>query len=151
MTLEPLDPHNPQALALLAQSDAYHQALYPAESNHLINPADLQGPDAYFVGAFEAEHLLGCGAFKRMADDGRYGEIKRLFVPDLQRGRGVARLLMQHLEATLRDEGYTLARLETGIRQPEAIGLYVRLGYRERGPFGAYKADPLSLFLEKTL
>lgn len=151
MNLQPLDPTHPQALALLAQSDAYHQALYPADSNHLVPPTALQGPEVCFVGAFEGDQLLGCGAFKRMDDDGRYGEIKRLFVPDLQRGRGVARLLMQHLETQLRDEGFALARLETGIRQPEAIGLYVRLGYRERGPFGAYQADPLSLFLEKTL
>lgn len=151
MTLQPLDPYHPQALALLAQSDAYHQALYPAESNHLVSPAELQGPQVCFVGAFEGERLLGCGGFKRLDDDGRYGEIKRLFVPDRQRGRGVARLLMEHLESTLRGEGFALARLETGIHQPEAIGLYLRLGYRERGPFGAYRADPLSLFLERAL
>jgi putative acetyltransferase len=42
-----------------------------------------------------------------------------------------------------------LLRLETGVRQPEALGLYRKLGYRERGPFGAYKPDPLSVFMEK--
>ena len=43
----------------------------------------------------------------------------------------------------------SLLRLETGVLQPEALGLYRKLGYRERGPFGAYAADPLSVFMEK--
>jgi putative acetyltransferase len=51
----------------------------------------------------------------------------------------------------LRSSGIALARLETGIRQPEALGLYRRLGYVERAPFGAYVEDPLSLFMEKRL
>jgi len=42
-------------------------------------------------------------------------------------------------------------RLETGVRQPESLGLYRRLGYRQRGPFGAYRADPLSTFFEKRI
>ena len=42
-------------------------------------------------------------------------------------------------------------QLETGIRQPEAIALYRSFGYAERGPFGAYKPDPFSLFMEKRL
>jgi putative acetyltransferase len=39
--------------------------------------------------------------------------------------------------------------LETGIRQPEALGLYERLGFVRRGPFGDYAEDPLSVFMEK--
>jgi putative acetyltransferase len=45
----------------------------------------------------------------------------------------------------------TLMQLETGIRQSEAIALYRKFGYVERGPFGAYRPDPLSLFIEKKL
>jgi putative acetyltransferase len=41
--------------------------------------------------------------------------------------------------------------LEVGVRQPEAVSLYRSLGFRERGCFGAYKADPLSRFMEKSL
>ena len=56
---------------------------------------------------------------------------------------------MHDLEGELEVRGVTLFRLETGIKQPEALGLYRKLGYRERGPFGAYVADPLSVFMEK--
>ena len=47
--------------------------------------------------------------------------------------------------------GVRLFRLETGIKQTEAVGLYRKLGYRERHPFGAYRPDPLSVFMEKSL
>ena len=58
---------------------------------------------------------------------------------------------MEALERAAEAEGVTLMQLETGIKQPEAIALYRKLGYIERGPFGSYQPDPLSLFMEKRL
>ena len=58
---------------------------------------------------------------------------------------------MQRLEDELRGAGIPLARLETGIRQPEALRLYEGLGYAYREPFGRYRPDPLSVFMEKRL
>jgi putative acetyltransferase len=148
MLIRPLDPFDPRALELLAQSDAFHAALYPAASNHLVDPALLREPAVHFLGVFDGEALLGCGAFRRC---GAYAEVKRVFVPDAHRGRGVARALMDALEARMRAEGLALARLETGIYQPAALALYERRGYRQCPPFGDYAPDPLSLFLEKRL
>jgi putative acetyltransferase len=148
--LAPLDPGHPEAQCLIALSEAYMSALYPAESNH-FEPADgLRPPGGHFYGAWHGERLVGCGGVKLFEADG-YGEIKRLFVLDSERGRGVARQLMARLEADLVGHGLKLARLETGIHQPEALALYRRLGYVERPPFGGYAPDPLSAFLEKTL
>ena len=48
-------------------------------------------------------------------------------------------------------EGFSKVRLETGISQPEAIGLYERNGYCKIPPFGDYCDDPLSFFYEKNL
>ena len=150
LRLAPLDPGHPEAQRLMALSEAYMSALYPAESNH-FEPADgLRPPGGCFYGVWRGEQLVGCGGVKLFEADG-YGEIKRLFVLDSERGRGVARQLMAKLEAELVELGIGLARLETGIHQPEALALYRRLGYVERGPFGGYAPDPLSAFLEKTL
>ena len=60
------------------------------------------------------------------------------------------------IEDEARGAGISVLRLETGTRQHEAIGLYQRMGFRPRGPFGAYAAMPArnietSLFFEKTL
>jgi putative acetyltransferase len=88
---------------------------------------------------------------KLLDDDDRYGEIKRVFVLAEHRGKGLARAIMATLEDMVRREGYFLARLETGVAQPEALGLYRALGYAQRNPFGHYRPDPLSVFMEKRL
>ncbi|MFG6469222.1 GNAT family N-acetyltransferase [Roseateles sp. BYS87W] len=151
--LAPLDPEHPQAQALMALSEAYMGALYPAESNHFEPPSGLREPHGLFLGAWCGDALLGCGGVKFHAPQSvpAYGEIKRLFVLEQARGRGLAQQLMAQLEAQLVARGVGWARLETGIHQPEAIGLYRRLGYAECGPFGGYQPDPLSLFMEKRL
>ena len=151
--LAPLDPAHPDAQALMARSEALMSALYPSESNH-FEPADgLRSPHGAFWGLWVGDALVGCGGIKHHAPAGEpaYGEIKRLFVLDSARGRGAAKQLMARLEADLLAIGVKLARLETGIHQPEALGLYRRLGYVERGPFGDYAPDPLSAFFEKAL
>jgi putative acetyltransferase len=150
-SIRSVSPHAPAALRLLRASDEYMGALYPADSNHL-EPADaLALPNVEFYGAFIDDVLVACGALKRMDNDGAYGEIKRVFVDPAFRGRGLAKRMMEHVEASARASGLAVLRLETGISQPEALGLYRRLGYALRGPFGKYKPDPLSVFMEKHL
>jgi putative acetyltransferase len=72
------------------------------------------------------------------------------------RGRGVAKALLHRIEDEAREAGMLVLRLETGTYQHEAIGLYERMGFRPRGPFGPYAAMPTwnietSLFFEKVL
>lgn len=151
LEIRALDPASPDARRFLEWSDAYLASLYPAESNHLEDVEALSQPNVHFVGGYEGSELRACGAVKLLEDDGRYGEVKRVFVPDSQRGRGYSKQVMRHLEEFLLASGVCTARLETGIRQVEALSLYRGLGYRDRGPFGAYRPDPLSVFLEKDL
>ena len=147
--IERLDPDDPEVRRIIAAADDYYRGLYPAESNHLEPVEALKRPGMLFVGCRVDGRLAARGAAKIMTDDGTYGEIKRVFVLDEYRGLGLSRRIMDYLEARLREQGIELLRLETGIHQPEAIGLYRKLGYRERGPFGAYRVDPLSVFMEK--
>jgi putative acetyltransferase len=148
-SLDTLDAYSDGAKRLLQMSDEYMGALYPAESNHLESSAALAQKEVLFIGGWHDGELIACGAVKLMRDDGEYGEIKRVFVLDRFRGRGLSRRIMDFLETHLRSQKIALARLETGIRQPEALGLYRKLGYIERPPFGKYKLDPLSVFMEK--
>jgi len=80
-----------------------------------------------------------------------YGELKRMYVRPPFRGLGLGRLLLDHLADFARGQGVSLLRLETGIYQTAAIGLYERAGFRNIPPFGEYKEDPLSRFYEKHL
>ena len=149
MKIENLDPDSPEVQALIAASDAYYFDLYPAESNHLESSEDLKKPNVILLGCRVAGELVASAAAKILQDDVAYAEIKRLFVLDQHRGRGLSNEIMCHLETELQNRGISLFRLETGIKQPEALGLYRKLGYRERGPFGSYVADPFSVFMEK--
>jgi putative acetyltransferase len=151
LTTTTVDPASAGARRLIALSDAYMAGLYPAESNHFDSPEALAQPHVRFLGIQLDGELIACGAVKLMHDDGRYGEIKRVFVLPAHRGKGLARVIMAALEEQLRREGYCLARLETGVAQPEALGLYRALGYVERTPFGSYRPDALSVFMEKLL
>lgn len=151
ISIETLDPQQPEARALIAASDAFYDGLYPAESNHLEAADELGKADVLFIGCRIDARLVACGAAKLMQDDGRYAEIKRVFVVEEYRGRGLSRRIMQHLENEMSRRGVELMRLETGVLQPEALSLYRKLGYLERGPFGAYAPDPLSVFMEKRI
>lgn len=78
-------------------------------------------------------------------------KLSAVFVLDHHRGKGLSKAIMQRLEAHLHATGVRIVRLETGIKQLEAISLYTNIGYVERGPFGGYRHDPLSVFMEKRL
>lgn len=149
MDIEYLNPDSPEVQTLLAVSDAYYVNLYPAESNHLESSDDLKKPNVLFVGCRIDGELVASGAAKIMQDDGSFAEIKRVFVVDDHRGKGLSSKVMCFLETELQGRGVSLFRLETGVKQPEALGLYRKLGYLERGPFGSYRADPYSVFMEK--
>lgn len=146
--IKPLSPDDEAASKFIAALDAYQLSLYPPESNHLDGLDELSRPNVFFIGAFVEGKLAGIASVKKL--DG-YGEIKRLYVPPESRGQGLAVLLIQTLEQHLIQYGLFVARLETGTLQPEAIGLYQRLGYQAIGPFGQYSHDPLSVFMEKDL
>jgi putative acetyltransferase len=85
-----------------------------------------------------------------------YAEVKRMYTRPAARGRGVAKALLYRIEDEARRANKSVLRLETGTDQQEAIGLYERMGFRPRGPFGPYAAMPAcnietSLFFEKIL
>ncbi|MFB2553284.1 GNAT family N-acetyltransferase [Ensifer soli] len=149
VTIDREPPRQPGVIALLAQSDAYAQSLYPPESNHLVDLDALETPAVSVFVARRDGAVVGCCALVA-AGDGT-AEIKRMFVDPAARGLKIGRRLLERIE----EEGRALAihaiRLETGIYQPEAIALYRGAGFAEIEPFGDYRPDPLSLFMEKPL
>ena len=149
ISIEPEDPRQADVRRIIAESGAYLQALYPSESNHVVDVDALAAPDAVFLAARRDGELLGSIAFRIIAPG--HAEIKRMFVRAEARGHGVGRRLLEALENAARRRNVERISLETGIRQPEAIGLYRASGYRDCPPFGTYTPDPLSLFMTKFL
>ncbi len=123
--------------------------LYPAESNHHLPLAALLAPGVQFFVARDAGGLaLATGA---VVVNGDWAEIKRMWVVENARGRGLSRILLTVLVDAARKAGVTALRLETGIDSHAALGLYQSFGFRERHPFADYREDPLSVFMELPL
>ena len=137
------------AIALIAELDAYQSTLYPPESHHALDLTSVPDEGLLFVLARDdAGQAVGCGA---IVLSGEYGELKRMYVRPGHRGQGVAKRILQTLEAAAIESTCSLLKLESGPYQPEALALYARFGYERCGPFGAYTNDPLSVFMEKKL
>lgn len=92
---------------------------------------------------------VGCGAVKAYSENAM--EVKRMFVPLHERGKGIASQVLAELEAWCLELGYKECVLETGIKQPEAIGLYERNGYRVIPNYGQYVAVENSICFSKIL
>ena len=149
ISIAPEDPRQADVRRIFAESGAYLHALYPSESNHVVDVDALAASDAVFLAARRNGELLGSIAFRIIAPG--HAEIKRMFVRVEARGVGLGRRLLQALEEAARQQNIDRISLETGIRQPEAIGLYRASGYQDCPPFGTYQHDPLSLFMTKRL
>ena len=149
ITILPERPDTPDAIDLIQELEATLAPLYPSESRHGFSVEKLIAEKvAFFVLRYDGAPA-GCGGVKLFGTE--YGEVKRIFVRAQYRGKGLSKLIMEHLAEYARERGIPILRLETGIYQPEAIGLYERLGYRRIGSFGEYKNDPLSIYFEKKI
>ena len=147
VAIEPVD--HPDAVALIGELDAHLNQLYPPEARFGLDVAALRVPHIRFALARDEQGLAhGCGGVAFL--DG-YAELKRMFVRPASRGRGIAQALVRFLEDLAAGRGYDVMRLETGVRQHEALALYARLGYARCGPFGAYPPNDTSVYLEKRL
>jgi putative acetyltransferase len=134
--------------ALLDAAWSWSAELYPPESRHGLDLTAYTRPEVTLLVAREDGVALGCGAYQ-LQDDGS-AELKSMFVVPEARGRGIGRAVLTAIEDALRGRVRTL-RIETGVKQPEAIRLYESAGFGRRGPFGSYRDDPLSVFMEKAL
>jgi putative acetyltransferase len=143
------DPEQSEIAALLESSDAYMATLYPAESNHMLDIASLKRSEVTFIVARVDGRALGCGAVVNSGEG--WAEVKRMFVSPAARGQKLGRRLLEKIETIAVAHGATLLRLETGVKQPEALSLYQSAGFIEIGPFGKYSADPHSMFMEKPI
>ncbi|CUH66208.1 putative N-acetyltransferase YsnE [Thalassovita gelatinovora] len=146
--VEQSDPHAPQATALLQQSHALMQSLFPPEDNFFLSIDDLCAPNIRFFTAREGATVLGTGA---LAVQDSYGEVKSMFVAETARGKGVADALLRRIEDEARDLALPWLKLETGNLLHAAHRLYERHGFARCGRFGDYPQAASSLFMAKKL
>ena len=125
------------------------RAIYGDEDEDAPSPDDLAPPKGLFFVASRDGEPLGCGGIKQFSDG--IGEVKRMYVVPGARRSGVARAVLAEVEAEARRRGYRELRLETGLKQPEAIALYQSAGFELIPCWGIYAQLPLSRCFAKRL
>lgn len=129
-------PFAPEALPLLEALIVEYDTRYGVESRPGGARAEIERyparaftpPLGNFLLLRRGGETIGGGAF--MSHDDETVEIKRIWTRGDLRRQGLARRIMAALEENAASLGYTRTYLTTGFRQPEAVGLYVSIGYR---------------------
>ena len=122
---------------------------YP-DSQHHFEPHNQVDESARIIVAYDGDIAIACGCF-RSAKELSTIEIKRMYVIPNRRGAGIASRILLELETWAGEEGYIRSILETGIKQPEAIALYSRAGYRLIPNYPPYVGVTESICMQKTL
>jgi GNAT superfamily N-acetyltransferase len=146
---------DPDAVALVARVQEEYVERYGGPDETPLEPAMFDPPEGLFLVAYLDGVPVATGAWRRTgvrALGGSIGaEIKRMYVVPEERGRGLARRILAELESTAVAAGYDLMVLETGLMQPEAIGLYESSGYLPVERFGHYRDSDLNRCFGKRL
>jgi putative acetyltransferase len=138
---------------LIAELDQILSAEYPPEQRHGLALDAIFKPSIRFFVARLNGAAVGCGGVAMFPG---FAEVKRMYVRDVARGRGVAQAILARIEREARDAGLVLLRLETGLRQIAALRFYQGAGFQICPAFGAYatmapQAIATSVFLQKQL
>ena len=147
-TLERTTSEHPDFIQLVAQLDKELGERDGAEHSFYNQFNSISGL-RHTVVAFMNKRPVACGAIKEF--DSYAMEVKRMFVVFDMRGKGIATLVLNELEKWAREMNYESCVLETGKRQPEAIALYTKNGYKTISNYGQYKGVENSVCFSKTL
>ncbi len=147
--LDDLSGHKVQALVHRHLQGMHANS--PACSVHALDLDKLRQPGVTFWSGWIGEELAVIGALKRL--DAENGEIKSMRVDDAWLGKGVGRLMLDHIERAARQAGMKALWLETGSAAAfaPALQLYASAGYVPCAPFEDYTDDPFSVFMMKAI
>jgi putative acetyltransferase len=146
LTLTACAPGDPALLRLVGAMTAELIPVYGLPPD--AQPAPLAAGSRYVLARRDGRPV-GCCAVQPVAP--AVCELKRMYVEPGERGTGVARALLARAEQVARALGAERMRLETGTRQPAAVRLYERAGYRRIPKYPPHEGDPTSLCYEKAL
>jgi GNAT superfamily N-acetyltransferase len=133
---------------LVKQLDDYLAEL-DGEEHAFYNQLNKIDKLKHVIVAYENNSPVGCGAIREYSPEKM--EVKRMYTLPEHRGKGIAATILAELENWASELSYTTCVLETGKRQPEAIGLYKKSGYKIIPNYGKYAQMDNSVCFEKEL
>jgi GNAT superfamily N-acetyltransferase len=133
VTFDVVDPASADARVAIGQYFAELDARFsdgfdPGAGGAGHDAEHLSAPTGAFVVARRDVLVVGCGGVQRV--DAETAEIKRMWVLADERGHGLGRRLLAHLEGVARSLGYGRVVLDTNESLTEAVTMYARSGYR---------------------
>lgn len=145
----PVPFDDPAATALITQVQECYVERYGGPDATAVDPTEFAPPHGLFLVGRLAGKPIACGGWRTLAPG--LAEIKRMYVTPAHRGRGLSRIVLAALEDAARAAGVPRLCLETGDRQPEALGLYRATGWEPIEKYGLYRNEPGSLCFGKSL
>ena len=103
----------------------------------------------HVIVAYENDKPVSCGAIREYSP--AIMEVKRMYTLPGYRGKGIATRVLNELENWAAELTYQKCILETGKRQPDAIWLYQKNGYKVTPNYGKYVAMENSVCFEKEI
>lgn len=150
MRIETVSFTDPAAQELIGAALADLASRYGGAGDETpVDPAEFVPPAGVFLVARRAGVPVGCAGWRAHRDG--VAELKRLYTVPAARGTGVARRLLAAVEEHARGHGRSRMVLECGGRQPEALALYARAGYRRIPNYGYYADAPDCVSLARDL
>lgn len=146
ITLKRTTSDNPDFQGLVSELDKY-LAIRNGEAHEFFAQFNQIDRIKHVVLAYEEERAVGCGAMKEHQPG--IMEIKRMFVPAEQRGKGIASAVLSELEGWAKELGCSKCILETGGDMKEAVALYTKRRYRVIPNYGQYAGVADSICFEK--
>ena len=148
VTIKRTDSENPDFRSLVKFLDA-ELAIADGDDHAFYSQFNKIDKIKYVVLVYENGIPSGCGAIKEFGNDTM--EVKRMFVSPEKRNKGFATLILSELEKWAAELSSAKCILETGKRQPDAIGLYKKNGYKPIANYGQYIGVENSVCFEKEL
>lgn len=148
MTTTRTTSNNPDFQLLVSELDRY-LAIRNGDANDFFVQFNQVDQIKHVILAYENDTVVGCGAMKEYKPGSM--EVKRMFVPIEQRGKGIASSILKELESWAKELGYSKCILETGNDMKEAVGLYKKSNYQVIPNYGQYENVADSVCFEKVL
>jgi len=148
VTIIRTDSENQDFMVLVYQLDA-ELAILDGDDHAFYAQFNKTDKLKYVLLAYEGRRPIGCGAIREYEPG--IMEVKRMYTVSDYRGKGVASMVLAELEAWAQEMLYDTCVLETGKRQPDAIGLYRKSGYTIIPNYGQYAQMENSVCFKKRL
>ena len=145
--IEQCDPSSSDALELTQRLFLELESIYGKGT--IEDFVEENAAFIYFMVIKSGTNNIACGGVNHI--DETTAEIKRMYVKEEFRGKGISKLVLNSLEEFIKNKGYKRIILETGGKQPEAISLYRKFGYSEIPCYARHSLDPESICFSKSL